>query len=735
MISGGNRSRVAATLVAVVVAGLAAMPGSAGAAEPIAPAAMGGTPYQPGEAIVRFEPGTNAVERRAARGEADVGFDSTFGVPRAQVVTVDGSVEAAVRKLKHQPGVAYAQPNYRYEELANPPDDTFFNDLWGLSDPALPNPGVSALSAWDRSKGSDEVIAIVDTGIDLTHPDLIGNLWTNPDPTMRDIHGYDFVDDDGVPDDYDFHGTHVAGTAAATAGNGQGIAGVAPDAKVMAVRVLDGDGSGSTTDVAAGIIYAAEHRADVINLSLGSSESSDPTLSNAINVAAANDVVVVAAAGNTGTNNDAQPVLPCALPQTNLICVAALRLSGGLASFSNFGASSVDLAAPGTSILSTQTDYDQQGATEGFESGTTSGWDLSTESGSVPWGVTSSTYSEGGFSATDSPGQDYAPNSDTQLAKSDPVDLTGERGCRIHFDLRRDIQPTEDGKFSDKLLAGAETSTAARDVLPFAGSSGGAFLPAEASISDLDDRPDVYPSFELISDGSQQFDGAYVDNVRVLCRAQTYADAVSPAGNYVYFQGTSMATPHVAGVAALVRAAAPDASAAEVVNAIRAGVSPTPRPDSSRPTVTGGIADACQAIAVATGNATPDCPGSSRVIPPPPPETPIIPAASPPSTYTAFSKPKDKTRPETVITQGPGRVSFTHKRWKRVVFRFQSSEGDSAFLCKIDRGKFHQCWRKLVRWFRPGRHVLRVKAKDAAGNVDRSPVVYRFRIKRARHTR
>ena len=190
---------------------------------------------------------------------------------------------AAVRKLERQPGVAYAQPNYRYQALAVlPPNDRFFGDLWGLSDPALPDPGISALEAWDDNRGAGQIIAVADTGIDLTHPDLVGNLWSNLaedgglplidddlNGEVDDVHGYDFVDADGVPDDYDFHGTHVAGTAAAVAGNSQGIAGVAPEAQIMAVRVLDGDGSGSSDEIADGIVYAADNGADVINLSLG----------------------------------------------------------------------------------------------------------------------------------------------------------------------------------------------------------------------------------------------------------------------------------------------------------------------------------------------------------------------------------------------------------------------------------------------------------------------------------
>ncbi|HEY7456313.1 MAG TPA: S8 family serine peptidase [Solirubrobacterales bacterium] len=733
------------TIAALALAcALAAQPASAAPSRVSPLLESGRGSFVPGEAIVRFETGASARARQAARDAVGVDFAGTLGLPHAQLVDVDGSVATAIDRLERQPGVAYAQPNYRYTAQAVlPPEDTFFDELWGLSDPKTPDPGVGVLDAWETTKGGGQVIAVLDTGVDLTHPDIAGNLWTNPSPTKGDEHGYDFVDEDGNPDDYNFHGTHVAGTAAAIAANNQGIAGVAPEAEIMAVRVLDGDGGGTTADISAGIGYAASHEADVINMSLGGpAGEGDKAMEEAIEDADEANVVVVVAAGNEAADNDTEPHTPCALKNPNLICVAALSQAGALAGFSNYGMESVDIAAPGTGILSAKTDYEALYA-EGFEAGL-GDWTAVTEVDSVPWGV-SSISSEGTVSATDSPGVDYAPNSNSQLIKTAAIGLSGERGCRIHFDLRRELQPLGPaGEFFDEFFAGA-VKAGGQDGEYFAGSSGGNFRRTEVSISDLDGVAEVRPAFALFSDTSQQFDGAYVDALELLCRSESYVDEVSPLGNYVQFNGTSMATPHVAGVVALVRAAAPGLTAEQNIEAVLTGASAIPKTTAGKRTATEGIADACKAVAIAVeGNVEAECPASSEPEPQPEEEgeneEETVNAGSPPptsSTPTAdASESSAPSRPPTTFfRRKPAKVVRTVRRTARAVFRFGSNDPDAEFVCKVDRGRFHRCPRRLVRRYRRGRHVVRVKARNAEGKTDSTPAVYPFQVRRVTRQR
>ncbi|WP_408009318.1 S8 family peptidase [Pseudalkalibacillus sp. A8] len=210
------------------------------------------------------------------------------------------------------------------------PNDTYYSYQYGPQNTDTPR-------AWDIARGSsNQEIAVLDTGVDYNHPDLDG----------KTIRGYDFVDNDWTPMDLNGHGTHVDGTAAAETNNSRGVAGMAPSTDILAVRVLDANGSGSLADIADGIRYAADAGAEVINLSLGCNCDTQ-TLEDAVNYAWNRGAVIIAAAGNDGVSTTFEPA-----SYANVIAVAAVDRYDRLASFSNYG-SWVDVAAPGVDIAST----------------------------------------------------------------------------------------------------------------------------------------------------------------------------------------------------------------------------------------------------------------------------------------------------------------------------------------------------------------------------------------------
>lgn len=233
------------------------------------------------------------------------------------------------------------------------PSDPSFGQQWGLNNPS--DIDVDAPEAWTATKGaSSTIVAVIDSGVDVRSPDLVGRLWVNPDASRRGktVYGWNFADGDAdVRDEYG-HGTHVAGVIAASAENGQGVVGVDWNARIMPLKTLAADGSGSLESAVAAIYFAVDHGARVINASWGS-DLADADLYNAIAYADEKDVVFVTAAGNDGLDDDLQPVYPAAYHLPNVLVVAAVDPSGNLASFSNYGPHSVDLAAPGVGVYST----------------------------------------------------------------------------------------------------------------------------------------------------------------------------------------------------------------------------------------------------------------------------------------------------------------------------------------------------------------------------------------------
>lgn len=257
--------------------------------------------------------------------------------------------------------VRYVEPNHTFKAAGLPSvlNDPLFVQQW----PLATTKGISAPGAWWTTQGRGAVIAVLDSGIDASHKDLAGNLWVNTgeipgngidddhDGFVDDVNGANVVAGNNDIHDGLGHGTAMAGAAAAVGGNGIGTAGVAPQAKIMPVKVLNDDGTGTTASVISGILYAVRHGATVINLSLNGPDHSQ-ALDDTLAYAKSAGVTVVASAGNDGANRDSVPSYPASAPNHEVISVAAGSEDGGLTTFSGYG-HSVDLAAPGEDVLST----------------------------------------------------------------------------------------------------------------------------------------------------------------------------------------------------------------------------------------------------------------------------------------------------------------------------------------------------------------------------------------------
>jgi len=359
----------AMSLISLVVYTVIALSGSAIAQTPE------GAEYVQGEFLVKFKPDV--------KKEAVVSLKSEFGLEAIKILKRTGihhlkigsnlTVQEMIEQLRCCPFVEYAEPNYiRY--LDHTPNDPDYSQMWGLDNTGqtggTPDADIDAPEAWDIQTGSSSVVvAVIDSGIDLTHEDLAANLWTNsgeiPDNGIDDdgngyiddVHGWDFRSNDNDPSDTSSacagHGTHVAGIIGAVGDNGLGIVGVNWDVRIMPLR-CSGTSWGifcaaNDSDIIEAIEYYTDFGVQVSNNSYGGGPFSQAMEE----VIRASHSVFVAAAGNDGTNNDTSPHYPSNCNLDNIIVVAAIDHNDQMASFSNFGGKSVDLGAPGDGILST----------------------------------------------------------------------------------------------------------------------------------------------------------------------------------------------------------------------------------------------------------------------------------------------------------------------------------------------------------------------------------------------
>jgi subtilisin family serine protease len=311
--------------------------------------------YKEGELLVKYRHATVNTKKDAVHSALGAQVIKTVGRDGLERIRLPHgvSVEEAVQFYMASPDVEYAEPNYIVRACALP-NDSQFNALWGLNNTGqivngsigTPDADIDAPEAWDITKGSSSVIvAVIDTGVDANHPDLGGNL----------LPGYDFVDNDTDPDDLNGHGTHVAGIIGAVGNNANGVTGVNWNVRILPLRVLDQNGEGTIADIIEAIDYAASSSAKIVNLSLS---GPDYSISLYNKIASYHQILFVSAAGNGGQdgfgdNNDITPEYPSGFDLDNILSVAATDSNDNLAVFSNYGRASVDVAAPGTDILST----------------------------------------------------------------------------------------------------------------------------------------------------------------------------------------------------------------------------------------------------------------------------------------------------------------------------------------------------------------------------------------------
>ncbi|MCX6353681.1 MAG: S8 family serine peptidase [Candidatus Aureabacteria bacterium] len=366
-------------------------------------------PHIPDEILVRFKPQVSLSSRAGILAQLEGRVIREYKlVPHLYHLKLGSSMtlEEAISRLNERDDVSYAAPNYIVKaiEESNPPSDIAaqsrvmrndhgrtdlaskgvkirgsesgtpndprFPELWGLHNSGqtggAPDADIDAPEAWGVYKGErNMVVAVIDTGIDYTHEDLSANMWTNPgeipnngidddgNGLVDDVYGWDYCNGDNDPmDDYG-HGTHCAGTIGAVGNNGIGVVGVNWKTKIMALKFLGSDGSGSTAGAISCIEYAVANGAKVLSNSWGGGNYAQ-ALHDAIEAANQAGVLFIAAAGNdSGNNNDNHAVYPASFNNANIIAVASTTHADTLSYFSNYGPTSVDVGAPGSDILST----------------------------------------------------------------------------------------------------------------------------------------------------------------------------------------------------------------------------------------------------------------------------------------------------------------------------------------------------------------------------------------------
>ncbi len=571
--------------------------------------------YVPDEVLVKFKKQvsdkwkTDEERKRGVESEAKkAGVKSIFkksvrfkDIHNIKILDRTLSVKQAIQKLRSNPNVEYAEPNYIYR-INFTPDDPLFNQLWGLNNTGQSggtvDADIDAPEAWDIQKGSEGIIVgVIDTGVDYSHEDLSANMFVNPFETpdgvdndlngyVDDIYGINCISGSGNPMDDNGHGTHVSGTIGAAGNNGKGVVGVSHNVKIMALKFLDASGSGTTSDAIECMQYLIDMKQRGINIRVSNNSwgggGYSQFLHDTISALRDNDILFIAAAGNSSSDNDSKPFYPASYNLDNIISVAATDNNDNLASFSNYGASSVHVAAPGVNILSTLPGggYAPKIGDRFFdnmESGS-SNW-----SAQPSWSITAEqNYTSGGrYSWSDSPYSNYSNYTNSSLT-SNPLNISGiTEDLWLGFWIRGRLETHYDFLYIEMSGDGISWKT----VGTITGNISIWTLKTYPIPEDLRTQEFRF-RFRLYSDYSIVYDGVYIDNVGIGINIGS--------NNYGRYSGTSMATPHVTGLASLIVSEFQDYNHLNIKNTILSSVDP--KPSLSGKVLTGGRINAYNAL-------------------------------------------------------------------------------------------------------------------------------------------
>lgn len=529
---------------------------------------------EPSESKFKIKKSFPLFQEKRQKGEASSNKVSTA----KQILVISSSeltIDALIKAVKSIPGVESVTEDHRVQKYEVVPDDPKFDDLWGLDNDRDPITDINVTTAWELTTGSNEVvIGIIDTGVDYTHNDLTANIWINPNEIpdngidddnngyIDDIHGIDTANNDSNPMDDDGHGTHVAGTIGAVGDNGVGVVGVNWNVKMAACKFLDASGSGYTSDALECINYFNALKQNGINIvatnnSWGGGGSS-PTFEQAIETANDKNILFLAAAGNASSDNDSDPAYPANYEVDNVISVAASDINGNLASFSNFGQTTVDLAAPGAYIESTvsRTCTPNDSSiyfSDDFENDI-GNWELSTydpnddNQTDIPgehFQLDDTLFASPTHSLSDSPENNYS-NDRVQIALTkNSIDLSGaastvNSGVCLTMKIKGEIEEGWDTLNVKLTKDNGDNWYSSGPVWgEFSDWTSVSFIIPEEYLAS-----EVYIALVRVNDDSVVREGYNIDDLSL-------SSGTFNLNNYASYNGTSMATPHVAGAIGL----------------------------------------------------------------------------------------------------------------------------------------------------------------------------------------